>query len=465
MLSLSKNVLALLLPMALAAPAWAGTVYVPHPGNVEIGGVEYKTQIWASNVDESEARRIEHYFIRSLSDGTERDAKPTVVRVGPGRTTRLEIDSASSGLVEIFAAPQVVITARLVQKVPGPGPLAGAQLPVIDSDNVVEAGETAHLQGWERIENVVTTTFGLANLGDESAQCMVKVFRADGSQIKSTALLLLSSLSHVQFREALDILDAGNVKDVRSEVTCDQPFFPYVAVFADDPAGVVYVVPSASGKSELHRPAEEGDFVYLSDIPWTSTSNIEWGPWADRTGVEGGRHGEGPVRQAFRLMQIKGEEYEKGISWIGHWGNSAVSWSLNGAYSRFTTLVRIDDEPLGRHEWGIVDADGNIVGIKRPIPSHETRSVFKIGAGGSLQVIGDGKVLYRTRDFYAYGEPVFVDLDVTGVETLRLVFVADHVEQPDAPHRQGLDVPKQTKKCPWWDLLVIPDAKLYPAGS
>lgn len=455
--------LAPLLALVLAVPAWAGTVYVPHPGSVQVGGVEYETQVWASNTDGSQKRRLEHFFIPSNADGTERDQGPVVVRIAPGRTVRLEVEPEGSGLLEIFAAPQVVISARLVEKLPGPAPLVGTQLPVIDSDNLAEAGETVHLQGWERIQNVISTTLGIALLSEEAGHCTVEVFRADGSQIDTTALLSFEALSHHQFDEALEILKAGDVKDVRSVVSCDQPFFSYVSLYGKDPTGVVFVLPSASGGSDLRRPGEKEEFVYLSDVPWSSTANLEYGPWADRTGVEGG-HGT-PRRTGYKKIEINGQVYEKGVSWMGLWGDSAVTWNLGGEYRRFTTLVRIDDSGRNLHEWGRIDSEGNILEIPRPVPPSESPSVFRIGAGGSVRIFGDGQLLYQSPDFYAYGEPLEVDLDVTGVQTLRIVFVPDHVERPDAPHRKGLSVQRPTKRCPWWDFLVFPDAKLFPADG
>ena len=460
--------LLLCLPLALAAEASAGTLYVPYPGAVQIGDVEYEAQIWASNTDESTNRRIEHFFVPSLLDGTDReDQAPTVVRIPAGRTIRLRVEEQTSGLVEILAAPQVVVTARLVrQTAQAAGPLRGVQLPVVSSDTVVEGGTAAHLQGWERSEAATLTNVGILNLGDEAAQCEVRVFRADSSQIASTALISLRALTHVQFDEALETLQAGEVKDVRGEVVCDQPFYPYASVYYQDPAGIVFIAPSASGASELVRPGDEPKFTYLDELDWSEKFNIRNGPHKNVSGWEphAGQHGIG----GYKAIEINGTQYEHGISWFPGWSDSWVAWRLNGEYSRFTATVRIDDEKHGEYEWARVDRKtGKFIELKRPpggFRAKEKHNQFRVSAGARIRIYGDGELLFESQEFYAYGPAIEVDVDVTGVQVLRVELEPDHSEQAGAPHRAGLkSTPALVRLCSWFDLIDLADAKLFEA--
>lgn len=477
MRSTCKYALLLLIPLALAVPAQqaqAGVVYVPYPGPVEIAGVQYETQIWVSNIDEEKFRRIEYLLIQSRKNGTERKDGPTLVRIPPGVTTRLGISENVKGMVEIFAAPQVAINARLVRSVAvaGAKPGSGAQLPVVSSENLAAAGETIHLQGWERTEDLVHSNLGILNLGDSEIHCEIGVFRADGSQIASTALIRFNARSHVQYDEALGILEAGNVRDVRGEVTCDQEFYAYVSIFYDHldpelPTDVVFVEPSASGRSELRRPVDEGDFIYLDEMNWSQTSNVRNGPHKNASGWDphAGKHGIG----GYKKIEINGTTYEHGISWFPGWNDSWVAWRLDGEYQRFTATVRIDDEKTGEYEWALVDrSTGKFIDLVRPpggYGARETSTNFRVGAAASIRIYGDGQLLFESGEFYAYGPAVEVDVDVTGVKVLRVELEADGHERANAPQRAGLPSPPAlVRVCTWFDLIDLADAKLFPVN-
>jgi len=459
---------ALILPFILTIPAWAGTVYVPYVGPLEIGGVQYETQIWASNTDFELPRRIEHDFIPALSDGTERTGEPTLVRLRPGFTTRLRVSEQKAGLVEIFATPHVAITARLVRADADLGnPTVGAQLPVISSDNIVPALEMATIQGWEGIDGRLSSNLNLVNMGTEPTRCQASVYHANGILLSPTALISLQPLTMAQFESVLQLLGAGNARDVRAEISCDQPFYAFGSLYQVDPVGAVFIPPSASGMSDLVRPGDEEKFVYLSDLDWSGVSNLTNGPFRDRTGTD--PHNPAGPRFGYKKLEINGVEYDKGISWQGEWRDSSVEWTLDGQYKRFTSIVRIDDEEKGLYEWGVVDRrTGQFQFIERP-PSGfrggETDTRFRIGAGGRIRIIADGQKIYESSEFYAYGDAVQVDVDVTGVKKMRIEFEPDHSEQANAPHRAGLrSTPAPVLNCPWFDLLNLADAKLYPVN-
>lgn len=461
-----RYALIFLLALLLAPQAWAGTVYVLYPGPVEIGGIPYETQIWASNADGESFRRLEHFFIRSISDGTERETEPTPVGLPAGVTKRLAVDRQTSGLLEVSAPPEVVVNARLVPAGDQGGPTAGVQLPVISSASSAEAGEALHLQGWERIESLISTNLGLVNLGDDESQCEVSVFRSDGSQIGPTVLLGLNPRSHVQFDQALGILETGDIQDVRSTVRCNTAFYTYASVYHQDPVGATFILPSATGASALNRPGTD-DFIYLDVLDWVETANVRNGPNRNISGFN--PHSAQGEIGGYKPIEINGKRYEHGVSWFPGWGNSAVTWQLDGEYTRFTATVRIDDEKRGDYEWGRVNRKtGELVELERPaggFRASETDTLFRVGAGARIQIFGDGQVLFESDEFYAYGPAVQVDIDVRGVKRLRVVLLGTHHELRNAPHRAGLrSTPALVRTCSWFDLIDLADAKLYTSN-
>jgi hypothetical protein len=241
--------------LGAAGSAFAGTVYVPVPDPVGSTGSSHALQVWITNSGPQQRPYTAH-FLEAETDGTRRPAKLTETPLAAGRTTLLTGIGVRGklGLLEIDANPQMSIEARLVNTSPG-GQITVSMVPVISSDNVFAAGGTAVVQGLGRDgARGDSSSLGIVNLGQQGAQCQVKVFRADGSQIGATATLTFSPLSLSFFADAFAILGVQQVADARFQVSCSQPFYTFATIFQQSNAQVAFVLPSASGESTLTRP-------------------------------------------------------------------------------------------------------------------------------------------------------------------------------------------------------------------
>ena len=160
------GVCALSLLALFAAPAQAGTVYVPLTIDGEAGGIGVRTDVWIANTT-NKAIEFTSYFIPSLQDGTDRPAKKgDSIQVAARGTLRFEgiAPAGKVGIMELDLPDGVIATARLVTIHPQLGEMLGAEMPVLSAENLVPAGTTAHVQGWEREVDQVLTDFGTVNL-------------------------------------------------------------------------------------------------------------------------------------------------------------------------------------------------------------------------------------------------------------------------------------------------------------
>jgi hypothetical protein len=237
------------------AAAFAGTVYIPVPDPAGSAGSSHLVQVWISNTGTVQ-RPYAATFLEAESDGLQRPGKATETPVAPGKTTLLGGIGAPGkvGLLEIDAGAITSIEARLLNSSPS-GQTTVSSIPVISSDNLFEAGETAFLQGLGR-DNVTgdISSLGVVNLGKQAAQCEIKAFRADGSQIGSTVVLAFKPLSLRYFADALGLLGEQRLADARFQVSCNQPFYAYATIFLKSNSQIVFVDPSATGASTLTGP-------------------------------------------------------------------------------------------------------------------------------------------------------------------------------------------------------------------
>lgn len=226
---------------ALATPAFAGTVYVPLSTETQgIDGLTFETQIWATNLGAVE-RRFDIRFIPTETDGTS-GGEVTEFTVPPATTMRIDqvVATTGKGLLEVAGAPQINLRSQVTPTLDSLARL-GTTLPVVTPLNVLPADSLANVQGWERSAQA-ETDFVLVNIGEEGSECRVEVLRADGSAVMSPTVLQMKPLSHRQFTDVLGLLNMQIVKDIRAEVSCDQPFYTYSLV--TDPAnGEVRVLP------------------------------------------------------------------------------------------------------------------------------------------------------------------------------------------------------------------------------
>lgn len=250
--------LALLLCLGLAAPAFAGSVYVPLAADQTENGVRYQTQVWVTNEGATE-RRFDAYFVPTGTDGTERGgAVGQTTTVPPNTTIQLStvVGAGEAGMLEISGAPQIVVNARMVATVNGVASL-GTPMPVVSSENMFEADGMAHLQGWMR-SSALRSDFGIVNLGHEPATCSIAVFRSNGSQIQSTAVISMPALGHRQFDDALGLLGVQSISAVRSTASCDQPFYVYLRTYNVNTGELFMTLPSEKLESSILTVPGEG---------------------------------------------------------------------------------------------------------------------------------------------------------------------------------------------------------------
>lgn len=245
---------------AIASPGHAGTVYVPVLDPNGAGGGVHSTILSISNSATAQ-KSFSTVFLESERDGTKRSGNPSQGSVFAGRTILLNNVAAPGkyGLLEIDAPADLSIEARLTSTPPGGGNPATAIVPIISSDNLMAAGQTAHVLGLRRDSTRGDFSgLGVVNLSQQQAQCTVKFFRADSTPIGSTTSLGFLPLSLRHFPDALGLLGEAKVSDVRAQISCNQPFYVYGTVFAQTNGQMLFVLPAATGASTLARPGSGG---------------------------------------------------------------------------------------------------------------------------------------------------------------------------------------------------------------
>jgi hypothetical protein len=221
----------LLMLLTVAVPALAGEVYVPYASNASMDGILYRTKVWITNSG-TVGRHFDVRFIATDTDGSADGAADSFNLIAGGTLLITSVaPEGGRGMLEISGAEELVVTARLEAFDANGGLVSSANVPVAAVGNVFAAGTTADIQGLEITQRGSVTDFGLMNLSRSAAQCTVKAFQANGSQIAQTAILSFLPLSARHFDGVLSILGEELVSDARINVTCDQQFFPYALVF------------------------------------------------------------------------------------------------------------------------------------------------------------------------------------------------------------------------------------------
>ncbi|MGH9362105.1 MAG: hypothetical protein ACRD2T_09320 [Thermoanaerobaculia bacterium] len=252
--------LVLLASLATAATLHAGTVYVPVTKD-EVQGKVYRTKVWVTNTS-SVARRFSHLFLPAETDGTKRGATtPAQTLTVPAGGTLLLSSLGPAhqiGLLEISGAPQLVVTARLEASDQTAPAVASAHLPVLSSDNLVEGGKTAFLQGLARGQAGLISNLGIVNLAQAATQCTISAFRSNGTQIGTNAVITLQPLSSREFADAYGLLQEAAIADSAFAVNCAEDFYAYATVLDPVNTQAVYVTPAYSLASTLKVPGEPG---------------------------------------------------------------------------------------------------------------------------------------------------------------------------------------------------------------
>jgi hypothetical protein len=234
-----------------AAPAAAGNLYVPLVDRDGAGGSHQRTEVWIANTG-AVARTYTATFLPAGASGTALSGTGARATVAGGRTAKVIglTTSGRFGLLEINAAPQLQVEARLANTVAF-GPAFSTPVPVISSTNVLKPGTTANLLGLSRTSGGGYTDLGVVNVEKTAATCAVALFRADGTQIAGTATITVEPLSLRLFGDAIGLLGETDEVDARAQVACDQTFYPYAAVFNAATGALLLATPAGSGTSTL----------------------------------------------------------------------------------------------------------------------------------------------------------------------------------------------------------------------
>lgn len=236
------------------APAWAGTVYVPILTFDDPGGATYRTRIWLTNAGDGPAE-VHALFLAHAANGTENRSQPQSTTVAPGATVVL-FSTLGTGLLELQAPATVAVGAELrATSLIGPQEVFGS-VPVVGSAQAAKAGETVFLQGMRRTTSGVEAHLGLMNLGHRQASCDLQVVAADGRSLADVPGMPVPALSQVFFEDALGILRQSQIGDVHARISCNRPFFAFLALMERATGEVVFVHPSATGASTFQPPGK-----------------------------------------------------------------------------------------------------------------------------------------------------------------------------------------------------------------
>jgi hypothetical protein len=249
---MKKLLFASLVLAASVSPAFAGFVYVPVLDRTGPGGSKHSTEVWISN-NGAEERRYGTSFLAAGSNGLQRSGMSAKATVLGGRTVKLVGVGTAPGLLEIEGAPQVLVEARMVNS-PSGGFGAQTAVPVISSDNALAPNAIAELLALSRDTSGAYTDLEVVNLGNQAAQCAIQLFRADGTQIASTAKIAVPPLSLRHFADVFSILGVTSVADARARVACNQTFFAFAGIFNPARTLLTFATPAASGASALAGP-------------------------------------------------------------------------------------------------------------------------------------------------------------------------------------------------------------------
>jgi hypothetical protein len=252
-------VLAAALATGTSAAAFAGAVYVPVPDPVSAAGSTHVVQLWMTNTGTAQGAYTAT-VLDAETDGTQRPAQgPPAAQIGAGRTSVLNgIGTVGKvGLLEVVTASSMSVEARLISTSPNGLTTSVTAVPLISSNDLFPAGQTAELLGLRRDNTHGDyTNLGVVNLAKQAAQCTIKLFRADGSQIAATAAVTFKPLSLRSFPDAFSLLGELDAADARAEVSCDQTFYIFATLYTAASSEMLFVTPAATGASTLPGPGD-----------------------------------------------------------------------------------------------------------------------------------------------------------------------------------------------------------------
>ena len=247
------------LAMALcsaAAPAQAGTVYVPLAGDATIQGVPYTTRLWVSNASAS-PRRFTTRFAADGAGTTGRGGAHTVAAQRSMLLTDLA-GAGKPGILELSGAPQLVVNAELLSN-----GVVRTALPVVSSKNVFLPKSDATVQGVVRSATEVTG-LSLFNLGRSAATCSVSAFSASGQRLGKAQSVRLAARAQTGWGDVLGAFGQSALAGARVTATCDKPFYTFALVYQPTIGGA-YLLPPGESTASVLEPIR--DFGGGDDAP------------------------------------------------------------------------------------------------------------------------------------------------------------------------------------------------------
>lgn len=369
------------------SPAFAGTVYVLVVDPKGPNGSTHSTELWVSNSGTAQ-RPFAATFLAAESDGTKRSGNPTQIQVSVGQTYSLTNAGivGKYGLLEVNTSDKVSVEARLTN-VSGNGSVTTyTSVPVISSANLLAAGVTAHLHGLERdATRGDLSNLGVVNLAHQTAQCEVKLFRANGTQIGPTASISLQPLSLRHFTDAILALGETRATDARAQVTCNQTFYAFSSLYTGSTGQLTFIAPAQSGASTLTAPGEPGGTPVTPGAKVFTLSGLIHIPTVGNEAKEI----KVPIEQALRVKKMIIEVDFTPGPWnpTNLSGNHAIIWVHRGKY-RSGTICNTNAFGPGR---SVVKNNQNVDLPPGVVTAGEQKRAFEQGKKYRLRYVYDAQ--------------------------------------------------------------------------
>ncbi|HKV09879.1 MAG TPA: hypothetical protein VJ725_17190 [Thermoanaerobaculia bacterium] len=359
------------------SPAFAGTVYVLVVDPKGASGSTHSTELWISNSGTAQ-RPFAATFLTAETDGTKRSGNPTQIQVAVGQTYSLTNAGiiGKYGLLEVNTSDKVAVEARLTNVSANGSFTTYTAVPVISSANTLAAGATAQLHGLERdATRGDLSNLGVVNLGKQAAQCEVKLFRANGTQIGPTASISLQPLSLRHFTDAILALGEQRASDARAQVTCNQTFYAFTSLFTGSTGQLVFTAPAQSGASTLTAPGDNGNNGTPS-TPGAKVFSVDGLIHTPTVGNEA-REIRIPIEQQLRVKKLTIDlDFTPGpwnLSKVP--GNHAIIWLYRGKY-RSGTIANVNAFGPGKYA---VKNNQNVDLPAGQVTSNEQKQTFEQG--------------------------------------------------------------------------------------
>jgi hypothetical protein len=395
--SLKRAVLAgAILVLGLTSlPADAGTIYVPQAVNQTANGLQFQTEVWASNLG-TVGRRFETYYIPSLTNGANRAEDIAYESIGvPSLSSILASDVVPQnqmGMLEITGAPQLNFTARLRVFNSEGRLLSSSRVPTLAEGDLLEGGQLAALLGLQHSSDGSNTSIGLINLSQSPNECAIALTKANGEQLTNTFVTTMMPLSHREIPDVFGLLSLQDLAAGRAVVTCAERFYTYAVVWQQNLQQALFVQPADALSSELVRPGDE------PPIPTLEMRGNFFNPVVNDS-----------IRE-FALPLEPGVNYDRLIIDF----DLRIGRYQNGLFHAICSLRRLGGPPLyfalcarGSNGRTILDrGDGTDLKVEGPWTANQTvhvQIVYDAALGRfTLNVSRAGTVFYSTSTFITF---------------------------------------------------------------